>query len=311
VPPFYSVYNSSDFVRFENGKVLFVWERYSPLAWMGSYRKKGWGQYEIEWFFEKDNPVRHNFPLSVRSTFFFVKDDNEFGDIVFKDPLWRNPFLFLFRNVLNASVNDWVWQYRREGINLRVIGTAEERRFIFGTSTNTNTLQELETALNRIMHDPLPIYTASNEVPSHIIEIVAQNGLDYQVHSNQQWVAEEWEKDYPLKWFEKRKWKDTHDPDPVYDANPVWTNRMFKLIIGPDNSSDLCLQGRYRESLRDFKKRIDSRRKGREAIKTNLYLYAEDGVLPEDVRQMLEPFGIDYHVRDARTLYRGKRKGTQ
>jgi len=44
----------------------------------------------------------------------------------------------------------------------------------------------------------------------------------------------------------------------------------------------------------------------RKVIKTSLYLYVKDGILPEDVRQMLEPFDLNYHVRDERILYRGK-----
>lgn len=45
--------DSYDFIRFENGKVLWVSEYHTPPEWLGKYEKTGWGEYKVT-FFGKD-----------------------------------------------------------------------------------------------------------------------------------------------------------------------------------------------------------------------------------------------------------------
>ena len=136
-----------------------------------------------------------------------------------------------------------------------------------------------------------------------------QNGFDYHAHPNQQWVVTEWVGDDPSL----PEWK-RNSPLSSDEANPVWTNKAFQLIIHqlPDNDTPedpkIYIWGRNAETFSTIKESIERRRHLRESFTKHLYLYAENGVLPEDVRQMFEPFGIDYHVLDEKILYRGKNR---
>ena len=296
--------DSHNFMRFEDGKILHMSEHHPPCGWLGSYQRKGWGQYEIEWLVAFNEP---NFPLSAYSTFFRV---SWLYPTVSTNPplrnLMRDPFVPTCRKVVNAPENDWVRGWH--GIDLRVTGTADERVFVFGERNKTKTLQELQIRLEGEMHPkPMQIYTASNEAPSCVIETLTQNGFDYHVHSNQQWIVTEWvgdDKSLP-------SWKRNRPLD-TEDANPIWTNKT-RLIFRPppekDNMEDpeiwFLRKGEMRR-FSDFKKSVERHRSIIEDIRTNLYFYAEGGVLPEDVRQMLAPLGLDYHVLDEKILYRGK-----
>jgi len=308
--------NMHDFVRYENGKILFMSEHGRSPYWVGTYRKKGLGQYEMEWFVEG---TAKETPRSVRSTFLRLKGDNEpdeedsFGVSFWARNQMRDPFLFTCRKVVNDPANDWVQKLDQTGakgfnMNFRVAGAVGERLFVLRGKDWTQ--QEMETMVNgRVHHKPLQIYTASNEVPVHVIETVVQNGFDYHVHSNQQWVATEWVGDDPSlpRWKRNRLLNSG-------EVNPVWTNKAFQLIIHQlsDNNTPedpkIYIWGRNAETFSTIKKSIERHRHLRESVTMYLHLYVENGILPEDVRQMFEPFGIDYHVRDEKILYRGKKK---
>jgi len=288
---------SHHFIRFEDGKILNA-PGHDFLELVGTYRKSGWGQYEMELFYDTCTRL-------VYSTFLLARCD--FGDIPdINKPLFRDPLILGCRKVLNAPESEWAQITR--GAILRVMGTADERFFV--SKTKTNTLQEVETTLNNwIHHKPLQIYTASNEAPPRVIEAVVENGFDYHVHSNQQWIVTEWVgNDLSLPSWKRNRPLDTED------ANPVWTNKSFQLIICPltDNDkaedSGIYIWAGYERTFSNVKESLERRRRTREAAIKRFYLYAEDGVLPEDVRQMLEPFGIEYRVLDEKILYRGKKK---
>ena len=306
--------NPHNFTRYENGKILSMSEyRELPPYWVGTYRKRGLGQYEMEWFvvgFDGE------LPRSVRSTFLRVKGGNEpdeedsFGESSGKRNQIRDPHLITCRKIVNDPANDWVEKLDifSPNMSFRVAGTADERLFVLRGKNWTQ--QKMETWVNGwVHHKPLQIYTAGNEVPVHVIETVVQNGFDYHVHSNQQWVATEWVGDDPSL----PEWK-RNSPLRSDEANPVWTNRAFQLIIRQlsDNDNpedpDIYVWGRSAETFSTVKKNIETHRRLRESVTKHLPLYAEDGVLPEDVRQMFEPFGIDYHVLDEKILYRGKKR---
>ena len=290
---------SHHFIRFEDGKILNA-PGHDFLELVGTYRKSGWGQYEMELFYDTCTRL-------VYSTFLLARCD--FGDIPdINKPLFRDPLILGCRKVLNAPESDWAQITR--GAILRVMGTADERFFV--SKAKTNTLQEVETLLNDwVHHKPLQIYTASNEVPSHVIETVVANGFDYHVHSNQQWVAAEWKERpyYTHNWTKSKG--DEHGASPTW--NPTWTNKAFNLVIRPLTDNDKAedpdyIFGEYASTFSNVKESLERRQRRRESVTKNLYLYAENGVLPEDVRQMLEPFGIEYRVLDEKILYRGKKK---
>ena|GEM_PF-3262201 len=282
-------------LRFENGKVLIVVEPDPPPEWVATYRKKGWGLYEFN----------GNENLWIRSTFLRLIPRNDSKD--FQLSQLRDPFIFASRKMLNDPKNDWI--YDRQRYNRRVMGTADER--LFAGHSETNTPLEMEAMLRRSVYpEPMRIYTASNEVPPCVIEALAQNGFGCQIHANQQWVADEWEESpyYAYNW-KRRK---TGDGETVPDWNPVWTNKGFKLIIrplaenDPAEDPDIYIRGEHKHTFSAFTNGLAFLQRRCGNIRTNFHFYAEGGVLPEDVRQMLEPLGMDYHVHDERVLYRGK-----
>jgi len=147
----------------------------------------------------------------------------------------------------------------------------------------------------------MQIYIAGNEAPASVIGLLVENGFDYNVHTNQQWIETEWD--------DKR-----NQPLALEIANPAWTNKNFQLVIrtipNRHSSSREPQIGYYNweaKTLDELEENLEWRGRMRGNIQTNLWFYAAGGVLPEDVRVMLEPFGIDYRVEDEMLLYRGKR----
>jgi len=59
------------FMRFEDGKIINM-SGHPPSTLLGTYAKKGWGRYELNWFIS----LSHNAPRFVRSTFLRVSFDN-------------------------------------------------------------------------------------------------------------------------------------------------------------------------------------------------------------------------------------------
>jgi len=272
------------FLRIENGKFLAISEDSSPPYWFGTYEKKGWGKYEITWLhFE---PVKS----IVRTTFLRMR---MYGNVDVESATFtRNLSVLTCRKILNAPENEWM--ERPYEIYRRVSGTAEERSFALGNSTFPK--EEIEEYLNTLLKQPVQIYTASNEVPASIIEALAQNGFDYQVHTKQQWITDEW----------RSYWNNP-------DANPLWTNHTFNIIIRMPSDSDktedpaIYYWRGNGGTFEHLQRRIEEYRNHRDTVKNDFYLYVKDGILPEDVRQMFDALGINYHVRDEKTLYRGKR----
>ena len=287
--------DSHKFMRFEDGKILNMSEHDLPCEWYGTYRRSGWGKYEIQWF-----PDETNFPLFIRSTVLRAKwgfSQQDAPDDFWARGLIRDPFVLTCRRVVNDPANDWV----NSPLGLRVTGTADEQA-------------AMEARLTKIFHPPpLQVYTASNEVPSCVSNILVRNGVDYEVHPDQQWIETEWVNDPSLP-----RWKRDRPLDSE-DANPIWTNKAWKLIImiPPEKEEKedprICFYGgriqRVSELSESIEKWLEYHRHLRNSLR-NLHLYVKDGILPEDVRQMLEPFGLDYRVLDEQILYRGKRRAS-
>jgi len=296
--------DSHKFMRFEDGKILNMSEHHLPCEWFGTYRRSGWGKYEIQWF-----PDETNFPLFVRSTVLQAKwefPQQDAPDDFWERRLTRDPFVLTCRRVVNDPANDWLDS--PQWFSYRVTGTADERLFVRGETKQTK--EEIEARLNNWLHPrPLQLYTASDEAPSCVIDILVQNGFGYDVHPRQQWIETEWVNDPSLP-----RWKRDRPPDSE-DANPLWTNKAFQLIIrmppGEEENEEpkVSFRGGAMKKLSEFKHAIERSKRDLDKLK-NLYLYAEDGILPEDVRQMLEPFGLDYQVLDEQILFRGKRRAS-
>jgi len=287
------------FMRFEDGKILFMAGHFSPFEWCGTYQRTGWGKYAINMFYDNERPHANTRSSSfIRSTFIRTKSNEK----LFQN-LTRDPFVLTCRKIVNDPENDWVVSH--QGYSFRIMGTVEERLF---TSGNKEIKRgQLSTNLSsRLYPPPLPIYTTSHEAPSCVIDIVVQNGFDYHVHSNQHWIETEWVDDPSLPSWKRNR------PLNTEDANPLWTNMAYQVIIRkpPDEDQEedpkICFYSGEMKRLSDFKIMIENRRRIKETLKNHLYLYVKDGILPEDVRQMLEPFDLNYHVRDERILYRGK-----
>ena len=295
------------FLRFENGKILAISEDLSPPCWIGTYKKTGWGKYEIKFLFGiQSNPVV--FRSTILQINMYVNVDNRWiritqtqeADLSLegisdrRDTFTRNFSVLTCQKILNDPENEWVQRPRE--MYYRVSGTVEERSFALGSSVFVR--EQIENYLNTLLKNPVPIYTASNDVPACVIDILTQNGLDYQVHSNQQWVTDEWE-------WESRN----NNPD----ASPLWTNSIPKIIIrlptDNDKEEDPAIYYWDGEStFEHLKHKIEQHRKHRDLTKNDFYLYVKDDILPEDVREMFGALGINYRVLDEKILYRGKKR---
>jgi len=273
-----------EFLRFEDGKILCMSDRHSPPWWLGTYQRKGWGTYGIELFSGggTDSPlVFHSTGLRLTSS----------HDEAFQ--YFRDYHLWACRKAVNHPSNDWMCVHRAD-VSLRVAGAPEERVFILGSDTR-KTKGQIESLLRLMIKDPFHVYTASNEVSSAVVETLVTNGFDYVVHTSQEWTV-----------------SDTLRTNPVWNA--LGKSEMFGLIITvPPKKESRETEDKiyfvYKEhfDFDGFEKRIRDYRRMREQWRKDLHLYVENGVLPEDVRQMFDPFDFEYTVEDEKVLYRGKR----
>ena len=151
------------FMRFEDGKILNM-SGHPPSTLLGTYRKTGLGRYELDWF-----AMPHDFPRSVRSTFLRVSWENHCEELDKYDikRFIRDPFIFACRDILNKPENDWLDDIR--GTGHRVAGSVEDRVFI-NLRGKTYGWTEIEKVLGCwLNHEPMRIYTASNEAPASVI----------------------------------------------------------------------------------------------------------------------------------------------
>jgi len=274
------------FFRFEKGKIMLMSSDtgYQPF-WLGTYQRKGWGKYEAS---------DEYFPGVLHSTFLFLTrandphDGTSWGRFFFRDF-----HILTCRKAVNHPSNEWMSPSSRT--RLRVTGTPEKRRFI--TQGVGQTKEDVEEYLTRILMPPLSVYTASNEVPSSLIETLVESGIAYTVHTNQEWIVSEMRKEKP-GWSTQTK-----------------RSFMFSycLIIAPppqDMTEDIFyLMNEGPLSLHDVEEKIKAKRWNRDYWeKDDIHLYVKDGILPEDVKQLFDQFDIEYTVLDERVLYRGKSK---
>jgi len=281
--------NYHAFLRFEKGKILEMSNAHFPPKWKGTYKRTGWGKYEIEEFGIS--------PYVVHTTLLFMNSpEDPFGFSSDADAL-RDLSILTCREIVNNPSNDWMafivetW--------LHVTGTPEKR--MFRDWHGEQTKEQLEARLDYLFKQPLQIYTATNDVPSFVIELLEELGVDYTIRANQEWIVSG-----PLS------------------ANPAWgaikNKTLYGLIItspsGGKRYGDARDKNDYQiyftnDGLMSFEHLggiIDSHRRRGDDWKKNLRLYVKDGILPEDVRQLFAQFDLEYTVLDEKVLYRGKSK---
>ena len=260
-------------------------------------KRTGWGKYETEEFGSGEPPS------VVRSSCLRIATSGAWRcSLIFRDPFSA------CREAANHPSNDWV-ALPSEAC-LRIAGTPGSRVFHNGRH-GEQTKGEMEAMLNGILRQPLQIYTASNEVPSAVLEALDGHGVDYTIHADQEWLA-------PDTTHASQGW----DAPDALRTNPIWRaierRTLRGLVITPPfwekrygDSRDkdfICLSNEgflYFEHLGGM---IDRHRRSRDDWQKNLRLYVENGVVPEDVRQLFGQFGLEYTVFDDKILYRGKGK---
>ena len=272
------------FLRFENGKIMYMSDTHFPPVWMGTYQRKGWGKYEA------DNVI---FSCVFSSTCFRLTRSASQVDGTSSRLFFRDLSLLACRKAVNHPSNEWMATPARTW--LHVTGTPGKR--MFSAQRGEQTKGQLEAKLDYLLRQSLQVYTASNEVPSAVLEAFDGHGVEYAIHANQEWVA-----------------SDTLRTNPVWSA--IERRTMYGLIITPPSEEKRYMDD-YQIYFTDgglwnfesFRAMIDSHHRDGDYWRKNLRLYVEGGVLPEDVRQLFEKFGLEYTVFDEKVLYRGKGKG--
>ena len=272
------------FLRFENGRVMYMSDTHFPPVWLGTYQRKGCGKYEV------DNAI---LSCVFSSTYFRLTRSMDPGDGTSCPLFFRDFNIRTCRKAVNHPSNEWMALPSETW--LHVAGTPDKRVFCNGRH-GEQTKEQLEAKLDYLLRQSLQIYTASNCVPSAALEALDEHGVDYVVHTNQEWVV-----------------SDTLKTNPVWRA--VERRTMYGLIITPPSE-----EKRYKDDYEiyltsdglcnfgSFRVRIRSHRYYGDYWQKNLRLYVEDGVVPEDIRQLFGQFGLEYTVFDEKILYRGKGK---
>ena len=156
---------------------------FQPI-WFGTYQKIGWGKYETKGL--GTNTVS---PGVVRSTYLRLISSDRYIKEEYKKYysgyLFRDFRVWTCRKAVNHPSNEWMSPPSRTG--LHVIGTPGKRNFRaqFGGYGK----QYLEAELDYLFKQSLQIYTASNEVPSVVLEALEEQGVGYTIHANQEWVT--------------------------------------------------------------------------------------------------------------------------
>jgi len=276
------------FFRFEKGKIMLMSSeaKFPPLC-LGTYQRTGWGKYKAE---------DENFPGILRSTFLLLTRLEVPNDLTSWDRYFFRDFrISACRKAVNHPSNEWMVFPTKTW--LRVTGIPSERMFLSYWIRVSK--DQLEAELNCLFKQPLQIYTASNDVPSSVLEALDGYGVGYTIHANQEWVT-----------------SDTLKTNPIWRAMGMQT--LYGLVITSPSEAERYQNGYYEDFIyvtngdcldfEYFKKRIDRHRQRGDVWKKDLRLYVEDGILPEDVRQLFAPFDLEYTVLDDKVLYRGKNK---
>jgi len=87
------------FLRFEKGKIVWMSNTHFPPNWIGTYKRTGWGKYEIKEFGSRNPPV------IVHTTFFYMKSP----DVLSPWRTIRDPFILTCRRAAKhpSNVVDW------------------------------------------------------------------------------------------------------------------------------------------------------------------------------------------------------------
>ena len=277
------------FIRFEKGKVLLMSSDadYQPF-FLGTYQRKGWGKYEAS---------DESFPGVLHSTFLLMtRSEIQNGGTSWGHIFYRAPFILTCRKIVNHPSNEWMSPVPRT--RMRITGTPDDRRFItMGVGLKK---EDVEEWFDQILTPPLIIYTASNEVPSSLIETLVESGIASTVYTNQEWIVSEMRKEKP-GWSTQTKrsfmfnYSLTIAP-PQEEKYGITGNIFYLMHEGP-------------LSLHDVEAKIKTKQRNRDCWeKDDVHLYVKDGILSEDVRELFEQFDLEYTVLDERVLYRGKSK---
>jgi hypothetical protein len=167
--------DSHNFVRFEDGKVLWVSEAHAPPTWIGNYEKIGWGTYTMDGLFEGSPMTVYSGTLTLRPFSFFT-------------PGLRDCAFAKCNRILNDPAQEWISDMVNWNIVVRNSG--DEVKYFFADREIPAT--KIETFLTTIQHNffsgnsPLLVYTEHETIPPELQQVLTNLGTAYETRPIEQ-----------------------------------------------------------------------------------------------------------------------------
>jgi hypothetical protein len=166
--------SSHNFLRFEDGKVLYIGGNHPPPEWIGTYEKMQWGKYKVIL------PLSSGEAFEVHPKLFHLQSPGLLADT------WRDFFFWRTSKILRDPSQYWVNDLTT--LNVVVRGEGREKTCYFGekelTAENFPRLLDAISERNLLKDKTFLFYVGHDGIPKDFLEMISSRKLDYEVRSN-------------------------------------------------------------------------------------------------------------------------------
>lgn len=166
--------SSHNFLRFEDGKVLYIGGSHPPPEWIGTYEKIHWGKYKVLL------PLSSNEVFVVHPKLFHLQSPGLLADT------WRDFFFWRTSKILSDPSQKWVNDLTTW--NVAVHGVGQENIYYFGTKEVTaETFPRLMENLVKselLKSKKMVFYVGQDGLPDTFLEVLSQRNIVYEERSN-------------------------------------------------------------------------------------------------------------------------------
>lgn len=166
---------SHHFLRFEDGKVLWVFDHHPPPMWLGTYERTGWGAYKVDLFRGAGSGV-------VRPKLLLLDRSG-----LFKATFWRDFAFWKTSHVLRDPAQEWVNDLGTRNIAVHDVD-GHIHYYFCGREVG---IEKMEQILTRLIREvltngtPLVVYAGQNGPPTALQDILKKFSVEYEERPNQ------------------------------------------------------------------------------------------------------------------------------
>ena len=165
--------DSHNFLRFEDGKVLYMSEHHPPPDWIGTYERIGWGKYKVDLYLGAGSGV-------VRPRLLYLDLSG------FLKTTWRDLAFWKTSRVLNDPSQAWVKDLGTWNIAVRNIH-GQTHYYFGGTEIDLDKAAQILTRLKQEVltnNTSFVVYSGPEGTPTALLDILTELDVEHEERPN-------------------------------------------------------------------------------------------------------------------------------